>query len=222
MTLAEKLIQLRTDKGLSQTELAEHLEVSRQSVSKWETGQSVPDLDKIIHLADLFGVTVDELVREGERPRPPEPSQAHVVYMARDREKREWTAVQKIGLVWTAAAAVFAVTGLMYEERAMVYKALLLLVLGIPLFLTKKHPWLALSWVLMGASFVIVSPYETAWWIPDGLSFLRFYFVMGDPKYSRYLFGGIVGIIRGLLLLALVFFTGRLCWRGRKHAEEDG
>ena len=62
MTLPEKILKLRTEQELSQGELAERLEVSRQSVSKWETGQSVPDLDKIIRLADLFGVTVDELV----------------------------------------------------------------------------------------------------------------------------------------------------------------
>ena len=71
MTLGEKILDLRTQKEMSQEELAAALEVSRQSVSKWETNQSVPDLDKIIRLADLFGVTVDQLVREGERPEPP-------------------------------------------------------------------------------------------------------------------------------------------------------
>ena len=64
MTLAEGIFALRTQMGLSQEELAEQLGVSRQSVSKWETGQSVPDLDKLIKLADLFGVTLDELVRD--------------------------------------------------------------------------------------------------------------------------------------------------------------
>lgn len=64
MTLAERIFALRTQRGLSQEELAEQLGVSRQSVSKWETGQSVPDLDKLIKLADLFGVTLDELARD--------------------------------------------------------------------------------------------------------------------------------------------------------------
>ena len=73
MALSDRILELRTGMGLSQGDLADRLEVSRQSVSKWETGQSVPDLDKIIKLADLFGVTVDELVREGERPQPPQP-----------------------------------------------------------------------------------------------------------------------------------------------------
>ena len=63
MTLAEQILALRTQMGLSQEDLAEQLGVSRQSVSKWETGQSVPDLDKLIKLADLFGVTLDELAR---------------------------------------------------------------------------------------------------------------------------------------------------------------
>ena len=54
--------------------MAERLDVSRQSVSKWETGQSVPELDKIVRLADLFGVSVDELVRDGDAPQPqPQP-----------------------------------------------------------------------------------------------------------------------------------------------------
>ena len=60
MTLGEKILSLRTARDMSQDDLAEKLEVSRQSVSKWETGQSTPDLDKIIRLADLFGVNVDE------------------------------------------------------------------------------------------------------------------------------------------------------------------
>ena len=72
MTLPEKLLELRTARGLSQGELAERLDVSRQSVSKWETGQSVPDLDKIIRLADLYGVSVDELVREEAKHTPVE------------------------------------------------------------------------------------------------------------------------------------------------------
>ena len=64
MKLHEKIYTLRTEKKLSQGDLAELLDVSRQSVSKWETGASVPDLDKLIKMSDLFGVTLDALVRE--------------------------------------------------------------------------------------------------------------------------------------------------------------
>ena len=75
MILADKIIQLRKKAGWSQEELAEQLGVSRQSVSKWEGAQSIPDLNKIIAMSQLFGVSVDYLVKdeiEGEEPILPE------------------------------------------------------------------------------------------------------------------------------------------------------
>lgn len=63
MTLGERLVMLRNEKSLSQDTLAEALGVSRQSVSKWETDASIPELDKLIRLSDLFDISLDELVR---------------------------------------------------------------------------------------------------------------------------------------------------------------
>ena len=62
MNLAENIYRYRSAKNWSQTELAEALDVSRQSISKWENGTSVPELDKLIKMRELFGVTIDELV----------------------------------------------------------------------------------------------------------------------------------------------------------------
>lgn len=64
MILADKIINLRKKLGLSQEELAEKLGVSRQSVSKWEGAQSIPDLDKIITLSKIFGVSTDFLLKD--------------------------------------------------------------------------------------------------------------------------------------------------------------
>ena len=64
MNLPEKIMTLRRRNGWSQEELAERLDVSRQSVSKWEMGQSVPELDKVIQMSDLFGVSADSLIRD--------------------------------------------------------------------------------------------------------------------------------------------------------------
>lgn len=64
MILAEKIINLRKKSGFSQEELASKLDVSRQSVSKWEGGQSIPDLDKIIKLSQIFGVSTDFLLKD--------------------------------------------------------------------------------------------------------------------------------------------------------------
>lgn len=63
MSFSEKIQKLRKEKGLSQERLAEMLDVSRQAVSKWESGQTYPEIDKLIKLSDLFNVTLDELVR---------------------------------------------------------------------------------------------------------------------------------------------------------------
>ena len=64
MRLADKIISLRKKAGWSQEELAQQLGVSRQSVSKWEGAQSVPDLDRILQLSRLFGVTTDDLLKD--------------------------------------------------------------------------------------------------------------------------------------------------------------
>lgn len=64
MIFADKLIRLRKRSGMSQEELAEKMNVSRQSVSKWEGAQNVPDLEKILQLGELFGVTTDYLLKD--------------------------------------------------------------------------------------------------------------------------------------------------------------
>ena len=72
MSLHETIYTLRTQRGMSQLELAEALDVSRQSISKWETGAAVPELDKLVKLSDVFGITLDELVRGTTQPGEPE------------------------------------------------------------------------------------------------------------------------------------------------------
>lgn len=70
MDLANRIQSLRKQKGLSQEELADRLGVSRQAVSKWESAQSVPDVEKIIALSEFFEVTTDYLLKGTEAPQP--------------------------------------------------------------------------------------------------------------------------------------------------------
>lgn len=67
MNIGENIYNYRTEKSMSQTDLANALEVSRQSVSKWENNSAVPDLERIIKMSELFGVSLDELVF-GKKP----------------------------------------------------------------------------------------------------------------------------------------------------------
>ena len=67
--LSDRILELRRQRGWSQEELAERMEVSRQAVSKWESGQTAPELDKILELSRIFEVTTDYLLKEdGEAP----------------------------------------------------------------------------------------------------------------------------------------------------------
>lgn len=62
MTIGERLLKLRKDKNISQEELANVLDVSRQTISKWETGESMPDFNKIVPLCEYFEISSDELL----------------------------------------------------------------------------------------------------------------------------------------------------------------
>ncbi|MCI8513037.1 MAG: helix-turn-helix transcriptional regulator [Lachnospiraceae bacterium] len=64
MILADKISRLRKRNGWSQEELAEEVHVSRQAVSKWESAQAIPDLEKILRLGEIFGVTTDYLLKD--------------------------------------------------------------------------------------------------------------------------------------------------------------
>lgn len=64
MILGEKIAALRKQNNWSQEDLAEQLQISRQSVSKWESGASIPDLDRIIKMSALFGVSTDYLLKD--------------------------------------------------------------------------------------------------------------------------------------------------------------
>ena len=63
MKFNERLLEIRKKQGLSQEELGAELQVSRQTISKWEAGQSYPDFQRLVMLSDYFGMTLDELVK---------------------------------------------------------------------------------------------------------------------------------------------------------------
>ena len=74
MNFPESLFELRRDRGLSQEDLASQIGVSRQAVSKWETGEAMPDLNKLLLLADALGVSLDRLCGKAESLTEPLPT----------------------------------------------------------------------------------------------------------------------------------------------------
>ena len=76
MILADKIAELRKKNGWSQEELAEKLDVSRQAISKWEGAQSVPDMNRILKMSEIFGVSTDCLLKDDMSLQPAEASDA--------------------------------------------------------------------------------------------------------------------------------------------------
>lgn len=103
MSLGENIYNLRTRKNMSQGDLADALEVSRQSVSKWENDSAVPELDKLIKLAEVFGVSIDELVTGAAQESNAVKEEPKVIYIEKPAQM-QITATQILGIVLTACS----------------------------------------------------------------------------------------------------------------------
>lgn len=118
MKLAEKIQKCRKEKNLTQEQLAEKLDVSRQSVSKWEMEQAVPDIDKIIALSELFEVSTDYLLKEQAQQASP---QAPI------------TRIQKFASESAGFIKLFTIMGMMWQIIAFILMGTLWLAWKTPL-----------------------------------------------------------------------------------------
>ena len=159
MCLAENIYRFRTEQNMSQLDLANALEVSRQSVSKWETGTAVPELDKLVKMATLFDVSLDALVN-GEAPSgkeeltPAEVPEPKVIYI----EKPVFPTVKRqylIGTVILICALLYAI--ILYSGRFGMEETLFLVspvaACGV-VYLLAAHPLPWCGWVIAGGYWV--------------------------------------------------------------------
>jgi transcriptional regulator with XRE-family HTH domain/F0F1-type ATP synthase assembly protein I len=116
MILADKIIRLRKKNGWSQEELAEKMNVSRQAVSKWEGAQTIPDLEKILMLSNLFGVTTDYLLKdemEDEEFVDSNIESIKRITLAQANEFIEWRKLASVRIAVATLLCVIAVIPLM-------------------------------------------------------------------------------------------------------------
>lgn len=109
MILADKIARLRKKNGWSQEELAEKMNVSRQAVSKWESAQTVPDLEKILMLGNLFGVTTDYLLKDEMENEEFSAGEEITVRRLTLAEANEYLALRKTASVRMAAATFLCI-----------------------------------------------------------------------------------------------------------------
>ena len=112
MTFSEKISALRKQKGWSQEELAEKLMVTRQAVSKWESAQSMPDLDKLVQLSEALGVSTDYLLKDEQAQSAPVPTTAEQTVKPRhvtQEEARRYLQLQTAAIPKTTLGVALCV-----------------------------------------------------------------------------------------------------------------
>lgn len=137
MSIGERIWQLRTAKGLSQEELAERLEVSRQSVSKWETDGAVPELDKLMRLCDLFHITMDELTGRSTVANP--------VSLPPAVTSNRLRPAQVVGIVLLSVGMLVLLLGVLLSPISL-FSGLYVAVCGFLCLMVKRRLWL---WLLL-------------------------------------------------------------------------
>lgn len=209
MTLGEKISKLRTTNKMSQGDLAEKLNVSRQSISKWETNASVPELDKLIQLCDLFGISLDELVRsdnldagddreEDVPPSPPQQTQI-VIQHSLTTQKIVGFILLALGLL-CCLMALFTGSGLLIIGGYIIFCSILCL-------LIRRYAGLIIGWITM-IQAIVLTPFFTG---------VRIFSVF-NPGYYKYGLGinQIISIVMWLLVAFLIFFTAKAIWKQTK------
>lgn len=202
MNLGENIYRLRTDRNLSQGDLADALCVSRQSVSKWENNSAVPELDKLMKMAQIFEITLDELVTGAQKEKPDAPTPPPQSAAAESPFVRQGLSPQQIvGIALLTfgglSLIVFTVVGIFVGMWLIgLAIAMPFLLCGIICLVCRKNVGLKCSWAV----------YLPIWFICNFLLIRRY-------GAMAYIVGG------GLLLtgIILVFIT---LWRmktGRIH-----
>ena len=123
MDVSEKILQLRKANGFTQEELAEKLNVSRQSVSKWESGQSVPELEKLVALSEIFQVSTDHLLKPSEldqlsiKTEMLEKQQQELAAENRKRREKQFCIWSCVGIYLIAAALIVLLRSISFENN---------------------------------------------------------------------------------------------------------
>lgn len=134
MTFGEKLQILRKSKGLSQEQLAARMTVSRQAVSKWELGESNPDMENVIQISNIFDVTTDYLLKDGE------PSNSTNENTMRSNENAVAAQILSIASVAFLAIGLFCAFGGWNEEDSAeaIFGGMLIQVVGVAAYFIGK------------------------------------------------------------------------------------
>lgn len=153
MSIGERIVALRAERKMSQSDLAEALNVSRQSISKWETDSSVPELEKLVALCEIFGVSMDMLVRGIEAESASPHKEAEPAWTAPEAYTQEVVHVVKMEtrkiagvLLFVCAMLCIGTCTFLGDMIAGLLLALPFIVCGIICLVCKKRAGLWCAW----------------------------------------------------------------------------
>ena len=196
-TIGKNITRLRKLANMTQLELAEKLNYSDKSISKWEQGNGIPDVRILMQLAELFGVTLDDLVHEHV--------DSEVLPKSAKRKNRFLTVLCSVGLCWLVAVCCFVLLGLVGPELQFKWLAFLFAVpasaIVVLVFSCIWH-W---KWIRIVAISVLV-------WTVIGCVYLVIYAFTGGTQNLWFLF--LIGI--PLQALTLIYFMWRRGVRFKK------
>lgn len=202
MTLGQKIFELRNKQKMSQGDLAEKLNVSRQSISKWETDASVPELDKLIMLSDLFNITMDELVRD----ELPEKS-ADEEKEGTEKSSHETVVINKqmstqkiIGFILLGAGILSLPLLFLIGPTALIF-SIPFLIFSLICFLIKKHVGLIIAWILTIAALIF---------FPTCTSVNVFFFLYGNLRYRIFTLQNFVAVCLWIWIILLIVYTVKM------------
>ncbi len=146
--LGERLYELRTKHEMSQGDLAEKLNVSRQTISKWENNMCLPEAEKLLQLSEIFGVSIDYILK-GRTITEPEPVYIYVKDPdGENTSKHNEKIVRKyVGIVLAIIFGIISIVLLILGGYVLTIIPFAVAVLGILLAKDIKHPWLITSWI---------------------------------------------------------------------------
>ena len=174
--IANKLIYYRKQNGLTQQELADKLNYSDKSISKWERGEGVPDIYILKQIADLYGITVNDLIDSSAPAKP----------VVKHDKKRNHILIclESIGLVWLVATIIFAVLKIIFEDAKIInYTFLYAIPISFLLLYIFNRLWFRKKYIsVLSISLMSWSILFCFYWtIKDFLNNFGVFFFVGIP-----------------------------------------
>ncbi len=195
---------------MSQGDLSEKMNVSRQSISKWETDTSIPDLDKLIMLSNLFQISIDELVKESNQS---DISAADKTDVQANAVFESTIGVQKIiGFILLAIGLAVGMLALIFIRRLPIIPILYICLCGVLCLVVKKYVALIIGWITI-LPIIPLLPIFTS---------TRLLAVFNPIYYHNGLYLQIVvSLVIWIVLLVLTVFTGKAIYKSSFMAKNN-